>query len=306
MTPGEYEAMQAVRKARSEAQLTLPIEPVRSKPRTQPFAKKAPSPVHPKLTALMQPRGKTRKPQTQPYGKVTEASRRAIRARFEPVTTVDPVDVLAIAEGEATGEAALDVLGQAIMPVHTRESWMLSAIHLLTPLFEEADLVVPPVRVSFGWPGGRGKKKGVIGQCFPGSMVKDGQPAIFISPVRMEPVDVLETLTHELVHACLGRDRSDHRGSFAKAAAKVGLAAPWTATAWADDEATTQRVNDLLVQLGPLDHASIASSGTQRIQTTRMLKVECGECGCVLRMTQKWVDESGLPTCGCGGEMARA
>lgn len=34
-----------------------------------------------------------------------------------------------------------------------------------------------------------------------------------------------------------------------------------------------------------------------------MLKVTCKECGCAVRMTRKWLDEVGAPTCGCGGGM---
>ena len=38
-------------------------------------------------------------------------------------------------------------------------------------------------------------------------------------------------------------------------------------------------------------------------QTTRMLKVECPACGCIIRMTSKWLEEVGTPTCGCGTRM---
>ena len=38
-------------------------------------------------------------------------------------------------------------------------------------------------------------------------------------------------------------------------------------------------------------------------QGTRMIKVTCADCGCVVRMTRKWLDEQGAPTCGCGGAM---
>jgi len=34
-----------------------------------------------------------------------------------------------------------------------------------------------------------------------------------------------------------------------------------------------------------------------------MPKVTCEECGCAVRMTRKWLEEAGAPTCGCGGEM---
>lgn len=34
-----------------------------------------------------------------------------------------------------------------------------------------------------------------------------------------------------------------------------------------------------------------------------MHKVVCVECGCICRMTQKWLDECGSPTCACGSAM---
>ena len=36
-------------------------------------------------------------------------------------------------------------------------------------------------------------------------------------------------------------------------------------------------------------------------QGTRLIKAQC-ECGCVIRIPRKWIDEAGLPTCGCGGK----
>lgn len=36
---------------------------------------------------------------------------------------------------------------------------------------------------------------------------------------------------------------------------------------------------------------------------SRLLKVECGACGCNVRMTRKWIETAGTPTCGCGNPM---
>lgn len=38
-------------------------------------------------------------------------------------------------------------------------------------------------------------------------------------------------------------------------------------------------------------------------QTTRMKRVSCKQCGCLIRMTRKWLDDAGAPTCACGGMM---
>jgi hypothetical protein len=50
-------------------------------------------------------------------------------------------------------------------------------------------------------------------------------------------------------------------------------------------------------------HAALVSLEKEKTQSTRMMKVECQECGCIVRMTRKWLEEAGLPTCACGGEM---
>lgn len=38
-------------------------------------------------------------------------------------------------------------------------------------------------------------------------------------------------------------------------------------------------------------------------QTTRMLKVQCPACGYLARVTRKWLEEAGTPTCPCGERM---
>lgn len=37
--------------------------------------------------------------------------------------------------------------------------------------------------------------------------------------------------------------------------------------------------------------------------TTRLRKVHCVGCGCIVRMSRTWIVQ-GLPTCACGGEMS--
>jgi len=41
-------------------------------------------------------------------------------------------------------------------------------------------------------------------------------------------------------------------------------------------------------------------------QTTRMKKVACSSCGCLIRMTRHWIELCGCPTCACGAVMERA
>lgn len=200
-------------------------------------------------------------------------------------------------EETADGPKVIDV-----QPVYTsRESWLIAAVEELKPLFEAAEAPVVPVRVSVGWPAGRSAKGNTIGQCFQSPLVADGVPNIFISPVLTDPVRVLDVLVHELVHSIVPVAAAPHRGAFVKLAKAVGLEGPWTATKAGEE--LTAYLKGIADKLGPFTHAAVSKGGGRKVQTTRMLKVECTDCGCVIRMTAKWVKDAGLPTCGCGGEM---
>jgi hypothetical protein len=187
--------------------------------------------------------------------------------------------------------------------VKTREQWLLQAVKAMAPDFEKAGHPLPEVRVSIGWPGGRGNKQAVIGQCWSASAVKDGKPAIFISPVLSEerPARILDVLRHELVHAT---GKFGHRGDFKKLAIDVGLTGKMTETVATPE--LTEKLEKLAARLGPFGHATI-SSGVRLtglagppVQTTRMLKVQCPEDGYTARLTMKWLAQ-GAPQCGmCG------
>src|SRR5690606_34666335 len=96
-----------------------------------------------------------------------------------------------------------------------REQWLTEATERLRPLFTEAGLSVPEIRVSVGWPskGAASNKNRTIGPCWYGECAEGGLPQVFISPVRSEPVDVLGTLVHEMLHAALPTD-TGHKGAF--------------------------------------------------------------------------------------------
>lgn len=203
----------------------------------------------------------------------------------------------------------------------TRENWLTEATTMLRQYVHEVTgETVPEVSVSVGWPGGRGDKTGVIGQCWNKAVVADGKAAIFISPVLDDPIRVLDVLVHEMVHAL--HPEAGHRGAFAKTASAIGLTGPMTATVAGDQfKPVAAR---LAMMLGPLAHGRINAGGTvvrtdpktgKRVpltpwgspkQSTRMLKVQCPEDGYTVRMTRKWLDTMGAPTCPCGTQMVEA
>lgn len=185
----------------------------------------------------------------------------------------------------------------------TREEWLVAAVAALTPLFEEQGATIPAVRVSVGWPGGNGRKNSVIGQCWATSQSADGVGQVFISPVLDDAVQVLDVLTHELVHA-VDDCKSGHKGAFAKLAKALGLGGKMTATVAGDE--LRAKLETISAELGDYPHAKLAAgAGAEgpKKQGTRMLKVECAEgSGYVVRMTRKWLDEYGTPACPCHGE----
>ena len=184
-----------------------------------------------------------------------------------------------------------------------REDWLMKMIDLLRPDFEHVGSPLPEkIRVSCGFPSksALANKARRIGECWGVESSEDKSFQVFISPLLKEGVEVSGTLVHELVHTAVGID-CKHRGPFPRVAKAIGLEGKMTATV--PGEALIVRLKELIGQLGPYPHARLVASNRPKTQTTRMLKVTCKECGCVVRMTRKWLDEAGLPTCGCGGEM---
>lgn len=188
----------------------------------------------------------------------------------------------------------------------TREEWLVAAIRSLSALFEEIGQTLPVVRVSVGWPGGRGRKDAVIGQCWHPTAATDGIGQVFVSPVLVDASRVLDVLTHELVHAINHRDGANGHGKeFAAIAKPLGLTGKMTATVASDD--LKARLDEIVEALGEYPHAALSTAANgedaPKKQGTRMLKVECSRSGYVVRMTRKWLDEYGAPTCPCHGEV---
>jgi hypothetical protein len=179
----------------------------------------------------------------------------------------------------------------------TREAWLLAAIEQLKPLFSEQGAKVPAVRVSVGWPGGKGKKSTTIGQCWSSLAAKDKVAQVFVSPVLDSVEQILAVLTHELVHA-VDDCKSGHKGPFAKLAKGLGLIGKMTETTAGPE--LVEKLRTISGELGEYPHARL-SAGVGGLgepkQTTRMLKCECSECGYTARTTRKWLDEAGAPLC---------
>lgn len=188
----------------------------------------------------------------------------------------------------------------------TREEWLEAAVGLMTPLFKSAGYEVPKVRVACGWPsrGGTSAKKRTLGQAWCKTASSDGVAQIFISPWIAEPESeygVLPVLVHEICHAVVGNENK-HNKVFGKCARAVGLEGKLTNTV-AGEELTSKCI-EWTHKLGSYPHAKLDPRKSPiKKQSTRMIKMECDDCGYVARTSRKWLDEVGVAHCPKHGEM---
>lgn len=184
-----------------------------------------------------------------------------------------------------------------------RETWLGALVDALRPTFASLGYPLPErIRVSCGWPSrsalsGKARR---IGEAWSHRCSGDGAHETFLSPALADPIEVGAVLVHELVHHAVGVE-AGHKGPFRACALAVGLTGPMRATSAGDE--LRERLHALAEQLGPYPHAALNGGEGRKKQSTRMLKVACADCGCVVRMTRQWLDQIGAPTCACGGSM---
>ena len=187
--------------------------------------------------------------------------------------------------------------------IKTREEWLNVVLHKhVAKLFQgKAGVTLPTdAKVSVGFPGGGSSRKR-IGECWTRSASSIGVNEIFINPVITSPAMMIDVLVHEAIHAA-DDCKSGHKGFFRKTAKAVGLEGKMKSThAGAELRVWIERV---IAVMPKMDYGSLDLGGRKK-QTTRMVKVVCPspDCGCVVRMTQKWLSTVGAPRCGCGEQM---
>jgi hypothetical protein len=172
-----------------------------------------------------------------------------------------------------------------------RETWMMRAVDQIRPWFAALEITVPVVRVSVGFPS-TGRNGAHIGQCWPSSRSEDGVNQIFVSPVLDDPVVVLDTLVHELVHAA-DDCRNRHGPEFRKMAVAIGLEGPMrSASAGAVLKA---RLAELAAQLGPYPHARLTLTRRVSSRPPRP-RARCEACGFEVPMLKRFISY-GAPLC---------
>lgn len=186
----------------------------------------------------------------------------------------------------------------------TREEWLNEAVLRLRPYFERAGHPIPErVRVTCGFPSkmALSKKKRRIGECWSNKNSADQHFEILITPLLDDTLEVVAILVHELCHAAVGLEHG-HKKPFVVCARALHLEGKPTAT-FGGEAFKREVFEPLRASLTHRDypHGALSAFGSDRkVQTTRLLKCECNECGYVARVTRKWIDELGAPVCpGC-------
>lgn len=188
-----------------------------------------------------------------------------------------------------------------ITPATNREEWLVRALPQLIKLTRDAGAKVyatPFVSVGFPHKGGMAKKKRVIGQCW--TIPDERRSHIFVSPLIDEPVQALDILLHELIHAA--EPKAGHKGAFKRIALELGMTGKMTATVAGPELAA--KLREIIVSIGPFPHRALTAETLDAApkQGTRMIKLECPRDGYTVRTTRKWLD-IGVPKCPCGTEM---
>lgn len=187
----------------------------------------------------------------------------------------------------------------------TREQWLEHAVDLILGKYQEVfdkhfgadgQAHLDHLKVSTGFPSRGGLTK-VIGECWKSKASADEQTHhIFINPRLIDPVVVIATLAHEMVHAADDGEHK-HKGPFLRACRDMGLEGKATATVAGAGFA--QWVKDSADALGEYPHTELVPLMVEKKQTTRMKKLEADCCGYIVRTTEKWL-EIGMPSCPCG------
>ena len=185
-----------------------------------------------------------------------------------------------------------------------REQWLTDLAKQCEPLFNKFKIL--PYRVTCGWPckGGISLKRRVIGECHHAKSSKSGIHEIFISPILDKPIEVAGTLCHELAHVAAGIEAAHGKG-FVKVCKHVGLT-KGRPTSVMPGDFLNERLEKVISKLGSdYPHQALVPIPKVKVKTVSVIKLTCPKCDCIVTIGRKWLEEAGLPTCGCGEELLR-
>lgn len=184
-----------------------------------------------------------------------------------------------------------------------REEYLSLAALEMSPLFGTFGANWEKIRITCGFPhkNGVARRQKRIGECWPQEASNDLANEIMVSPIIDNAIEAMAVLAHELVHAAVGNEHG-HKGPFRRLATAIGLEGKMTATS--ASEGLKSYLECVADKLGPYPHAALNPTIGAKKQTTRMIKLECSDCGYIVRTSRKNIDELGLPVCSCGNEFS--
>lgn len=112
----------------------------------------------------------------------------------------------------------------------TREEWLTQAVKAMAPMLEAHGAKMPnDWAISVGFPKRGFKRNPAIGECWSPEVSPNKVSHMFISPIIGNPLAILWTTLHEMIHAAVGL-KHKHSGEFRRVARAVGLKGKLTAT----------------------------------------------------------------------------
>ena len=174
----------------------------------------------------------------------------------------------------------------------SRESWLMEAVEKIKPIFERMGYQVPLVKVSVGFPS-TGSKGRHLGQCWSTRSSDDGVNQIFIAPHLPTPIEVLDTLVHELVHA-VDDCQSGHGENFKRIAKDIGLKGPMRSAG--ADESLMKDLIKISNQLGNFPHGRLSIPRAASNAGIKRPGAKCSKCGYEVVMLKKFLS-LGPPIC---------
>lgn len=182
----------------------------------------------------------------------------------------------------------------------TREEWLKRGVRTLRPLLRKAGI---KMRARWQVSMSLASTRKAIGQCWYEAASKSGQTAnILICPTLGDPVDVLDVLLHEMIHAALPYG-THHGPKFVRACKAIGMTKnkPTSASACPELRAVLERVAAFL---GPFPHDAMVVGGKAKGSKGGYWPVFCSPVDERYRVqiSAKALEEFGPPTCPITGD----
>jgi hypothetical protein len=188
----------------------------------------------------------------------------------------------------------------------TREGWLLALIDIWRPYFVRLGNPLP----AKIWVSMSDLRPTTLGKCYPAIRSDDGNPHIYVSSLLgtagagglPDHSRIGCTVCHEGCHAALDCE-GGHGREFKRLATAFGLVGKMKATI-AGPMFIDMMEGIVRERLGPLPHAPLRPRIAKKGSNTRLLRVQCPQCGYLTRTTKMWLDVA-VPACpnpGCDAQ----